>query len=45
MFSSDKRQKLSGSDTSYLVIRSNEVKIAKEVKRSDSLWRFACDDV
>ena len=29
-------------DVSYLVIK---VKIVKEVKRSDGLWRFACGDV
>ena len=34
-------QKLSG-DESYLVMK---VKIVKEVKRSDGLWRFACGDV
>ena len=26
----------------YLVIKAKEVKIVKEVKRSDGLWRFAC---
>ena len=30
------------SDGSYLVM---EVKIVKEVKRRDGLWRFACGDV
>ena len=30
------------SDESYLVMK---VKIVKEVKRSDFLWRFACGDV
>ena len=30
------------SDESYLVMK---VKIVKEVKRSDGLWRFACGDV
>ena len=29
-------------DESYLVMK---VKIVKEVKRSDGLWRFACGDV
>ena len=37
MFSSDKRKKVSCSDKSYLVIKSHEVEIAKEVKRSDRL--------
>ena len=32
----------SSCDESYLVMK---VKIVKEVKRSDSLWRFACGDV
>ena len=45
MSSSDKRKKLSCSYKSYLVIKFKEVKIAKEVKRSDGLWRFACGDV
>ena len=45
MFSSDKRKKVSCSDKSYLVIKSHEVEIAKEVKRSDRLWRFACGNV
>ena len=35
------RWKLS-SDESYLVMK---VKIGKEVKKSDGLWRFACGDV
>ena len=30
------------SDESYLVMK---VKIVKEVKKSDGLWRFACGDV
>ena len=30
------------SDENYLVMK---VKIVKEVKRSDGLWRFACGDV
>ena len=30
------------SDESYLQMK---VKIVKEVKRSDDLWRFACGDV
>ena len=30
------------SDESYLVMK---VRIVKEVKRSDGLWRFACGDV
>ena len=29
----------------YQVIKVREVEIAKEVKRSDGLWRFACGDV
>ena len=32
-------------DQSYLVIKAKEVKIVKEVIRSDGLWRFACFDV
>ena len=32
-------------DESYLVMKVKEVGIAKEVKRSDGLWRFACGDV
>ena len=37
MFSSDKGT--SCSDKSYLVIESKEVKAAKEVKSSGSMWR------
>ena len=33
------------SDKSYLVIKVKEVDIAKEVKRSDGWWGFACGDV
>ena len=40
---SDKRKKLFCSDK--IVIKSKDVEIAKEVKGSDSLWRFACGDV
>ena len=40
---SDKRKKLFCTDK--IVIKSKEVEIAKEVKGSDSLWRFACGDV
>ena len=29
----------------YFVMKSKVVEIVKEVKRSDSLWRFACGDV
>ena len=29
----------------YLVIKAKEVRIVKEVIRSDGLWRFACGDV
>ena len=29
----------------YIVIKVREVKIVKEVKNSDGLWRFACGDV
>ena len=29
----------------YRVIKVREVRIAKEVKRSDGWWRFACGDV
>ena len=29
----------------YLVIKVKEFEIIKEVKRNDSLWRFACGDV
>ena len=29
----------------YLVMKVKEVEIAKEVKRSDGWWRFACGDV
>ena len=32
-------------EESYLVIISKEVKIVKEVKRSDGSWRFTCGDV
>ena len=35
----------SPSDESYLVMEVKEVEIAKEVKRSDGWWRFACGDV
>ena len=33
------------SDKSHIVNKAREVKIVKEVKRSDGLWRFACGDV
>ena len=39
------RYKRFSSDNSYLVMISKVVKIVKEVKRSGSLWRFACGDV
>ena len=29
----------------YQVIKVREVEIAKEVKRGDGLWRFACGNV
>ena len=38
------RWKLS-SDESYLVMKVEEVEIAKEVVRSVGWWRFACGDV
>ena len=38
--------RLSRIDVSHwVVIKSKKVEIAKEVKRSDSLWRFTCGDV
>ena len=36
MISSDKRKRLFYSHRSYLVVKSKEVRIAQEVKRSDS---------
>ena len=33
------------SDKLCLVIKVREIRIVKEVKRSDSLWGFACGDV
>ena len=35
----------STSDENLIVINVREVKVVKEVERSDSLWRFACSDV
>ena len=35
---------LSG-DKSYLAMKVKEVEIAKEVKKNDGWWRFACGDV
>ena len=32
-------------ERSYLAIKAKEVRIVKEVMRSDGLWRFACGDV
>ena len=38
--------RLSRIDVSHwVVIKSKKVEIAKEVKRSDSLWRFTCGNV
>ena len=33
------------ADKSYLLIKVREVRIDKEVKRSDDWWRFACGDI
>ena len=39
------RQLKLSSDGSYQVIKVREVRKAKDVKRSDDWWRFACGDV
>ena len=34
-----------GDDKGYFVMKSKAVEIAKEVKRGDGWWRFACGNV
>ena len=44
MLSGNKVLSIDLKEVIYLVIKAKEMKIVKEIKRSDSLWRFDCGD-